>query len=128
VNNATLTPAIPSNCRGSAFGHPQGFPLGFLKALVAWDSVLFACICLLDMLSTIYFVQSGGATEANPVLAGTFRYGIWCFVLAKLCSFMPALVVAAYFRDRYPSFIGVCLRGAMIAYAIIYAIGVGRQF
>lgn len=100
---------------------------GFLDAIVQWDSLLFGFICLIDMVSTVYFVCTGMAREANPWLAYWMDQGVVSFVFVKLLSFLPTLAVAAYYRNTYPKFIEVGLRCALAGYVAIYVGSVLHQ-
>ena len=99
----------------------------FVSAILSWESLAFAVICMGDMISTIYLVRHGMAMEANPWLASCYRLGEGCFIAAKMLSFVPALVVAAYFRERFPNFVALCLRCALGAYVLIYIFATVRQ-
>lgn len=102
--------------------------MGFVKSLLAWDSAAFALACLLDMVSTILLVHRGMAVEGNPWLAYCYHRGEVYFIIAKLLSFLPAIAFAAYYRDRFPEFVPLCLRVALVAYVVIYATSVFGQF
>jgi len=106
----------------------QSPPLSFVQALFQWESVVYAIICLSDLASTLYFIHHGEATEANPILAPAVQQGDGVFCLAKLLSFVPMLLLAAWYRQQKPKFIAVALRIAIVAYVVIYAVGVGSQF
>ncbi len=56
------------------------------------------------------------------------HYGDLAFCLAKLVSFVPFLLVAAYYRPRRPRLIAVALRGTLLLYIGIYLTSVGGQF
>ena len=98
-----------------------------LKALVAWDSVLLLVICMADMLSTLYFVHAGMATESNPVMAYWMNISDGAFCAAKIVSFLPLLIVAAYYRESRPKLVIFSLRCAIVLYLTIYVVAVGSQ-
>ncbi len=95
-----------------------------LRAWFGWESLALLAVCLADMLSTLYWVHGGAATEANPLMAYWLARGDAHFVAAKLLSFFPLLAVAAYVRPRRPRLIAVSLRAALALYVLIY---VGAQ-
>lgn len=97
------------------------------QAWCGWESVLLFAICTADMLSTLYWVHTHQATEANPWMAFWLEHGDVTFCAIKLMSFLPFLVVAAYFRPRRPRLIAVALRGTLILYTLMYALSVGPQ-
>jgi len=106
-------------------GRPQ--PRIAVKAMFAWDSVLLLLICVADMLSTLYFVHAGMATESNPLMAYWMKMGDWAFCAAKVASFLPLLFVAAYYRQSRPQLVSFSLRSAIVLYLAIYLVAVGSQ-
>ena len=109
---------------------PQEPPTSFTftQALFQWESVLFALICICYMLSTLFWVHQGIATEANPMLARCLQQGVAVFCGTKLLSFVPMLLFSAWYRTKQPKFIALALRLAIAAYVAMYIIGVGAQF
>jgi hypothetical protein len=101
--------------------------LSYLQALLKWESVIFATICITDLCTTLFWVHVGVAKEANPLLAGFLQQGDLSFCLVKLISFVPMLLLSAWYRMYNPHFIAVALRFAIAAYLLIYLIGVVPQ-
>lgn len=95
---------------------------------VGWESLLLFIICTTDMLSTLYWVHTHQATEANPWMSLWLHYGDGAFCAAKLLSFVPFLIVAAYYRPRRPRLIAIALRSTLAMYVCIYALSVGAQW
>jgi hypothetical protein len=106
-------------------GQPQ--PRTAIKAMFAWDSLLLLLICVADMLSTLYFVHAGMATESNPLMAYWLKMGDGAFCAAKITSFLPLLFVAAYYRASRPKLVTFSLRIAIVLYLAIYLVAVGSQ-
>ena len=104
---------------------PQTRPA--LRAMFAWDSLLLLLICVADMLSTLYFVHAGMATESNPLMAYWLKMSDGAFCAAKIMSFLPLLCVAAYYRASRPKLVALALRTAIIMYVVIYVVGVSAQ-
>lgn len=100
----------------------------YWHSLFAWDSMLFFFVCSLDMLSTLLWVQQGVAKEANPWLAECMRVSPLCFCAAKSISYVPVLLICAYYRSTYPRCVALGLRWGVFGYIALYAIGVGIQF
>jgi hypothetical protein len=98
-----------------------------LKALFAWESIALFFICVADMLSTLYWVHMHMAVEANPYMNYWLQRGDVWFCAAKIVSFAPLLLVAAYYRDRRPKLVRVSLRGAIALYLMIYVGAVASQ-
>ncbi len=97
-------------------------------ANIGWESIVLFLICTGDMLSTLHWVHTHVATESNPCMAVWLQHGDFAFCAVKMISFMPFLLVAAYYRTRRPRLIRVSLRGTIALYALIYAVSVGSQF
>lgn len=95
---------------------------------IGWESIVLFLICTADMLSTLHWVHTHVATESNPWMALWLQHGDFAFCAVKMLSFMPFLLVAAYYRSRRPRLIRVSLRGTIALYTLIYAVSVGSQF
>ncbi len=95
---------------------------------IGWESIVLFLICTGDMLSTLHWVHTHVATESNPWMALWLQHGDFAFCAVKMLSFMPFLLVAAYYRTRRPRLIRVSLRGTIALYTLIYAVSVGSQF
>ena len=95
--------------------------------MFAWDSLLLLLICVADMLSTLYFVHAGMATESNPLMAYWLKMGDGAFCAAKIASFLPLLFVAAHYRQSRPKLVSLSLKTAIILYLTIYLVAVGSQ-
>ena len=80
------------------------------------------------MITTLYMIHHGVATEANPMLAPFLQYGDATFCIVKLISFVPMLCIAALYRLQNPKFIEISLRFGLAAYVVIYLFGTCRQF
>ena len=91
-----------------------------VRAALAWESITLFVICVADMLSTLYWVHHHTAREANPWLANCLRQGDAVFCAAKIFSFLPLLIFAAYYRPSRPRLIAVSLRVAIVLYLGIY--------
>ena len=128
MNNGAVTNVIPTSCAVNSATSTLEQNLAFWRSLLAWDSLFFAVICILDMISTLCWVNDGKATESNPWLAYWLGQSMACFVFVKLMSFLPTLAVSAYYRESYPKFVSTCLRCALAAYLIIYFGSIAKQF
>ncbi len=99
-----------------------------LRAGIGWESIVLFLICTGDMLSTLHWVHTHVATESNPWMALWLQYGDFAFCAVKMLSFVPFLLVAAYYRPRRPRLIRISLRGTIALYTLIYTVSVGSQF
>lgn len=84
------------------------------------EAILLTLVCALDMYTTLWWVLTGRAIEANPLLAWTFARDPLTFVLVKSGSCLPALVLAPRLGRRHPRFATLLLRGVLAAYVLIY--------
>lgn len=71
----------------------------------SWILIVF---CVADALSTLILVQTGAATEYNPVMAWFLERGGTHFLVAKLFSFVPFVVACERYRRDEP------VRGRML--------------
>ena len=102
--------------------------LPFLSRTPSRETIIIAAICLLDLLTTLYWVSQGQAKEGNPVMAYFLNVGPGAFVSAKVLTFAPALVVAEWYRTRRPEFVTRLLRWVIAAYLFLYIAGVGAHY
>ena len=89
------------------------------------EALVLAMICALDMYTTLYWVITGHAIEANPLLAPTFEAHPVAFVAVKSLSCLPALILAPRLARRHPHFTVWLLRAVIAAYILIYLRFVG---
>jgi hypothetical protein len=88
------------------------------------EAFLLTLICALDMYTTLYWVLTGHATEANPRLAWTFNHHPVWFVVVKCASCLPALFLAPYLAQRRPQFTVWLLRTIIVTYLAYYFVNV----
>ncbi len=84
------------------------------------ETLILAMINALDMYTTVYWVATGDAVEANPLLAPTFESHPLTFVLTKSLFCLPALYMAPRLAQRHPRFTVWLLRAIIVAYIGIY--------
>jgi uncharacterized protein DUF5658 len=94
------------------------------RRTVTQEGVAIAFICLLDLLTTLYWVSQGQAREGNPVLAFFLDQGMVPFIVAKLTTFVPALIVAEWYHPRNPRLITRVMRWVIVGYFVLYIAGV----
>lgn len=88
------------------------------------EALLLAAVCALDMYTTVFWVVSGHAVEANPLLAWLFDFHPLAFTITKSVSCLPALVLAPHLARRHPRFTVLLLRAVIAAYLAIYFLNV----
>jgi hypothetical protein len=88
------------------------------------ESKIVASLCVADLISTLVFVRGHGATEANMVMRFYLQYGLVAFIGAKCLLFLPALLIAEWYRHRNPRLITGTLRLVILLYVSLYGMGV----
>ncbi len=102
--------------------HSHHRPLLFRK--VSDEGVLISFLCLLDLITTLYWVSQGQAREGNPVLAFYLDQGSVPFIAVKLFMFVPSVIMAEWYRPRNPVLITRAMRWVCVGYVFIYVAGV----
>jgi hypothetical protein len=90
---------------------------------VCGETGIVAVLCAADLLSTLVLIQHGGG-EGNLLMSFYLRQGMAIFIAAKCLLFVPALMIAEWYRRRNPRLVSVALRGVIVMYLILYAMGV----
>ncbi len=94
------------------------------KSRFSWETVVFALICAIDLISTVILVRNGRASEGNPLLGYYMdNGGLLCFIAAKTLLVFGPLFVLEYFRQKRPQFIRMLLRSSIVAYLVLYTVG-----
>lgn len=91
-----------------------------MNITISRESILLIFISLIDALFTILVISMGKAVEANPLMAECIRFGFGHFFLVKLCTVVPLVALAEWYRKRNPVFIRKALRAGIIGYVSIY--------
>lgn len=84
------------------------------------EALILGLICTLDMITTLWWVIFGQATEANSVLSWTFKSHPATFVLVKCATCLPALILAPRLAERRKTFTVWLLRAIIVAYVGLY--------
>jgi hypothetical protein len=95
---------------------------------VSPEALWIAGICLLDLVTTLYWISRGEAREGNWLMARFLESGQVAFIAAKLLMFVPALVLAEWYRLRNPELIARVMRWVILAYVAAYALGVAAHY
>ena len=93
-----------------------------MKLRVCIESVVLVVICLADMLSTLYFVMRGMASEQNPLMAACITRSPALFVLVKMLSFVPFVIAIEWYRRRKPEFARTVCRCAIALYLLVFVV------
>ena len=97
------------------------------RSLVAPESLLLAAICLLDLVTTCFWIRYREAVEGNPLMAWYLASGgtpVFVFIKFVLCV-LP-LFVAEWARRTRPRFVHAALRLTIAAYVTSYGLGVSH--
>ncbi|MBI3912194.1 MAG: hypothetical protein HY320_14850 [Armatimonadetes bacterium] len=91
--------------------------------MLARETIILSLLCFGDLFHTVYLIQVHGWSEGNPLMAAVLAAGLLPFILVKLLSFMPALILAEWCRRRRPGCIERVMRVVAVLYVAIYAVG-----
>jgi hypothetical protein len=105
--------------RRSAYRIRFGGPLQLRRAAER-ETLILLMVSYLDMMTTLYWVSIGRATEANPLLQWTFDHHPVAFVIVKMLATMPAIFLAPKLAQKHPTFTVWLLRGVIAAYLFVY--------
>lgn len=99
-----------------------------LQRRVSVEAACLTFICLLDLVTTLYWVSQGHAREGNPLMDFFLRQGSVSFIIAKLSLFVPAIVAAEWYRPRKPRMIQRLMRWVIVGYLVLYVAGVAGHY
>jgi len=85
--------------------------------------MVFALLCMLDLLSTVYVIESGYAIEGNPLLAPVVAQGWLAFAVVKALTFLIPIAIIEIIRPLRPNFIRWSMRFASVGYVAVYGLG-----
>jgi hypothetical protein len=85
------------------------------------ETLIVAALCLMDLLSTLFLVHHRQASEGNFVMDYYLQQGTAAFVGAKCVLFVPALLIAEWYRRRNPRLVIKTLRLVIVLYVTFYS-------
>jgi hypothetical protein len=88
------------------------------------ETLVVAALCFADLISTLLLVRHHQAGEGNFLMDFYLQQGMPMFVAAKCLLFVPALLMAEWYRRKNPRLIIQTLRLVIVLYAAFYAVGV----
>ena len=88
------------------------------------ETGIVGALCAIDLLSTLALIQHQGADEGNGLMSFYLRQGTGAFIAAKCLLFVPALMIAEWYRRRNPRLVSLTLRTVIVMYVFLYAVGV----
>ncbi|HZT41555.1 MAG TPA: DUF5658 family protein [Chthonomonadaceae bacterium] len=92
----------------------------------AWESWAIIAIGIADLVTTLVWIHFYGAQEANPLFAFFWRHGVWAFIAAKSIFLMGPLIFLEWARRSRPRFVLLASRFVIVAYLLLYVVGVAR--
>jgi hypothetical protein len=98
-----------------------------LHRTVSWEVVFIVTICMADLATTLYWVNQGQAREGNPIMAWVLSRGHVPFIGVKILTFLPAVVLAEWYRRDYPRVLRL-MRWAIVLYLFLYVSGVAAHY
>ena len=90
---------------------------------IAKETWIIMAIGLADLTTTILFIQHHGAQEANPIFKRYWEMGLTAFIGAKMILLLGPLSILEWARHHRPRFVSFALRGAIVAYVVMYGVG-----
>ncbi|HSV73011.1 MAG TPA: DUF5658 family protein [Chthonomonadales bacterium] len=95
-------------------------------ARIAKESWVLVAICTADLVTTIWLVTTGLATEGNPLMNHYLEQGVLVFIAAKALLVAGPLIVLEWARRSRPAFVHSMMRATIVMYLGIYGVGVLR--
>lgn len=101
-------------------------PIPEMRAKISKENLIILAIGMADLVTTIYWIKNHGADEANPLFRYYLEMGLPWFAAMKIVLLAgPILMLEWAWRHR-PAFTQFGARFAIVAYLIMYGIGVVR--
>ena len=90
------------------------------------ESWIILIIGLLDLTSTLFWINNSGAKEANPIFNYYLAMGPVWFIAAKFTCLLCPILLFEFARRTNPKFAVSGARVAIAGYLILYAVGVAN--
>ena len=90
------------------------------------ESIAILCIGLLDLISTLVWVDTHGAQEANPLFQYYLALGPVYFIFMKFIMLMAPIFLLEWAARKRPNFTRSASRFAVCAYLAMYVVGVAK--
>lgn len=93
------------------------------SVLVLPINIVLLVIGLADLLTTIFWLRTGQATEVNPIMAAALSLSPVLFILVKLATLGAYVAVIEWYRRRRnPSFARIVSNITVTAYVGVYSV------
>jgi hypothetical protein len=90
------------------------------------ESIVLMCVGILDLVSTLIWVNTHGAEEANPLFRHYLQLGPAWFAMMKLVMLAAPIFLLEWARIRRPVFTRHASRFAAGAYLVMYVVGFAK--
>lgn len=90
--------------------------------LISGESFAIFAVCALDLLSTVWLLAVGLATEANPLMAWLLNHSLVLFCSVKMATVISLIAVAEWYKRHNPRFVRTSMRMAIVGYLVIYLV------
>lgn len=87
---------------------------------ISIESIVILIICTLDLLSTVWLLAAGLATEANPLMAFLMRHSPALFCGVKMGTVFCLIGMAEWYKRYNPAFVRSVMRTAIAVYLAMY--------
>lgn len=97
-------------------------PAAAARRILPTNLALLA-IGLIDLASTVFWLQTGRAVEFNPIMAAALDFGLAYFICVKLSTLVAYVCVIEWHRRFRPTGFAVAVSNfTLAAYACIYSV------
>ena len=95
-----------------------------MKRRIAYETLVLAFICMADLVTTLWWLLSNQADEANPLFRKMLDCpcGIWIFATAKIIVCLVALGSLEYARKHTSKFTKFMTWFGIVAYVGAYVV------
>ena len=90
------------------------------------QTLALGAVGLIDLATTLYFIGHHEAAEANPMMAAFLSQGLAAFMMAKVGFVAGPLGVLEWARKSHPLFVTRAVNAGLVAYVLMYSVGVAR--
>lgn len=92
-------------------------------AFVLPVNILLLIIGFADLLTTLFWLHAGQATEVNPIMAAVLSLSPVLFVVVKIATLGAYVAVIEWYRrHRNPSFARIVSNFTVVAYVSVYSV------
>ena len=89
---------------------------------ISMESIVILLICTLDLVSTVWLLAAGLATEANPLMARLMRHSPALFCGVKMGTVFCLVGVTEWYKRYNPAFARCVMRTAIAVYLTTYLV------